>query len=237
MDFDTRPDRPRHRIASQASLVPLLVMVAGAFLPTARSCSRMEVPVETFGAEPGMFAMFGPPYVVAALFAVITIVAMVRGFAPRRRGRMVAAIATGLCGLVSFGIIAAGVSRLPVNGGGLALLTLLGGGVTVVGWIAFAAGIRSEGWRSWARLLAAFASFALASPLGVILVGSIFDDVRTRHSEPSAGPGAAAFLIAVVALGTVAGWGAANVDDEPTAPRARAAGDSPDEVGERSAFR
>ena len=81
------------RRSLKVSLPPLWLIDVCLFLPTVRSCERLESPAQLIGDSSPLFALLLSPYVLAQLLVVVAVVALARGRAGRWATASTAALA------------------------------------------------------------------------------------------------------------------------------------------------
>ncbi len=182
----------RARTAARGSVPFQIVMAAAFFLPSVRSCSRIETPLEYASGSWPMAIGVVPPYVLAAFFAFGTAFAWMRRQAPNRTLLASSRIALAVTLGSMLALIAAGSLHASVLGG-----CLLGAGLTLLFVIWLGTKPLGDGWIAWrTRLL----SFSLLSTPHVLMMGiAVFADVHERTTQSQSGIGARAFVISWLA--------------------------------------
>jgi hypothetical protein len=164
----------RNRSAAVASIPSLFAIAAAFFLPFVRGCDAMVVPlgfVRESLHRPLVEARVVPPFAVAALLALLTVVAMLRRRAPDRVSERIAFAGVGVSAvamLVGWYFLVTEASRIHVVDVFHVAIGALG---LRLYWTAF----HREGWTRWERLVAAHAAFA--APLCELVVTARFADV------------------------------------------------------------
>jgi len=180
------------RRSLKLSLPPLWLIGVCLFLPTVRSCNKLESPAQLLSDSKPLFAMMLSPYVLAQLLVVVAIVALGRGAV----GRFATWATATLVGLAasSAGVLAA----LPFDGHEFddQLWRVFAGLSLVGGAIVYARALRRDEWTRLWRLHSAFVLFTL--PMAALLTRI------TLHDGPhGVGFGAYLFLVAFDALAVV----------------------------------
>ncbi|MEM6996134.1 MAG: hypothetical protein AAF721_36845 [Myxococcota bacterium] len=184
------------RRTAAGSVPPFVLIAAAFFLPTLRVCNSVQSPLE-FTLDGLVWLV--PPYLAAAVFAVVTVEALCRARTPSRAGWIAAGVAVGMCGLVALagavGIIAdfGGTPKRQLESA-LVLAGLIA--VIVAGGASARFARRHTGWPAWVRLIAAY--WFLALPIVAILGLSLEDATPGR---PTLGPGAYAFTLGLAWVG------------------------------------
>ncbi len=178
--------------------MPLAVIAASFFLPTLKTCNRIESPVEV--AADGLVWVV-PWYLAALVLAIVTGVAVAKVRAPEKPGRIAGLVGVIACGLVAVaGFVTIGVQipeepDEPAIWFSFALLT-----------VSLGVGCRSlwrmrtrRGWTGWTRLLLAYWAFTLP------LVGLFGLEVFEGSAASIDGLGIGAYLVtlSVATLGVL----------------------------------
>ena len=153
----TRPNNKKR--AAALSMPPLALIAVAFFLPTVEACSEMISPAGFVGDEPLAGFWVVPPYLVGAVFLLLT------GFILFRRREP-----SGLQEGVAIAGLVAGFSSLLIQMGshiyeglgdtyaiaGLAWMFLAG----TVASMALVSALKQRGWHRWDGLLASYAALA-----------------------------------------------------------------------------
>lgn len=186
--------------------MPLLVIAASFFLPTVRTCTVIESPLEV--AADGLVWVV-PWYLGALLLASISAVAAVKLRPPSRAGWVIGTTAVIACALVDVAGLLVGLATFLESHDdrlllGLALVVLV---ASLVLGVSSLRGARARaGWPAWTRLLLGYWAFVL--PLLVLIGLEALDG--SRPGPHDLGPGAYTVAAATALLGLVVGRAAAS---------------------------
>lgn len=176
--------------------MPLAVIAGSFFVPTLKTCSTMQSPLEV--AADGLVWVV-PWYLAALVLAVATTVAMFRRRVPSRADWVFGVVSVAVCGLVALVGFLGAAYELPSSPDDVGLWFAVS--VTLV---PLAVGTRSlirarahHGWSAWTRLLLGYTSFVL--PLSGLFVLHVYEDGHAGDL----GPGAYAVVIGTLVLGAI----------------------------------
>lgn len=180
------------RRSLKMSLPPLWLIGVCLFVPTVRSCERLESPAQLLGDSSPLLALLLSPYVVAQLLVVVAIVALARG----RVGRLTTASTAALAALTATSAGMLALVAFDRHDLSAQLWRSFAACCLVAGAIVYARALGREPWARLWRLHSAYVLFAL--PMAALLARIVVGDGPHR-----VGAGAWLFLAAFGALAVV----------------------------------
>lgn len=156
--------------SSRRSLLPLAAMALAFFVPTYRTCSDapFHAPAHYAGEGLAQAAWISPVYLFAAVFAVLTAVALRQGQVSRALRRL------GLAALAAFASVTAGLNAVLVGSGEGDWPWLVAALVTALAAAALVRRARGHGpWQIWEHLVGAYAVLAMGTAPAIFLAGDL----------------------------------------------------------------